>query len=606
MANRVNVNITANDLTRTGLASVRRSVRTLNAQINGMRPEIRVRLDADSTRRDIRRIDRLVAGIPNNVPVHVNMNVRRTAEDVARARALIARLPNNVRVHVNMVDPPGNAITRMGRRAGTNFTRAAAGPFRSAGGVLGGILSDGLGQGIMNGFKAAGPVGMVILAGIIAGSVTLLAAALSGLLITAFGLAFVGIGAVSAFHSEKVKKQWKTTTDSMKKDFAHVGDGLIPVLDHALEKLQKMSHDFAPILKKSLEETAPATQKFVDSFMNGFKKFGANAFQPIMDAWNVFAPAFGKIWEGFMSNLGKAVGKMADLVKEHPTEIAFAIGVLLELIVKVVDLVTWLTEMWVAGMQTMGDAVGGVLSVVEVFIQIVMEMFGGIIHAMAAFTENIPGMGDAFKKADKDFQTFKDSFIGKIDTMKNKAYGLDDALNKANRKRILEADISKLQVQLGRARDDLKHTTGTKATAKVKADISNLTRQLALAQGKLAAMNGKTATAYMVTVLRTRDERASKTFKATGGVVGAAATGGVRSNMTMVGEHGPELVNLPPGSHVRSNPDSNRILDGQGSSTQATLEIKSSGRRADDMLLELLREAIHQRGGDPVRVLGGR
>ncbi|MFK0125558.1 hypothetical protein ACIQSP_19865 [Streptomyces nigra] len=47
--------------------------------------------------------------------------------------------------------------------------------------------------------------------------------------------------------------------------------------------------------------------------------------------------------------------------------------------------------------------------------------------------------------------------------------------------------------------------------------------------------------------------------KAAGGIVGAAASGGIRSNLTWVGEQGPELLNLPPGARVWSNPDSKRM-----------------------------------------------
>jgi hypothetical protein len=48
--------------------------------------------------------------------------------------------------------------------------------------------------------------------------------------------------------------------------------------------------------------------------------------------------------------------------------------------------------------------------------------------------------------------------------------------------------------------------------------------------------------------------------KASGGVVGAAASGGLRGGLTWTGEHGPELVRLPVGSHVFSNPDSRRMV----------------------------------------------
>lgn len=47
--------------------------------------------------------------------------------------------------------------------------------------------------------------------------------------------------------------------------------------------------------------------------------------------------------------------------------------------------------------------------------------------------------------------------------------------------------------------------------------------------------------------------------RAHGGIVGAA-NGGLRSGLTMVGEHGRELLELPPGTRVRSNPDTERML----------------------------------------------
>ena len=47
--------------------------------------------------------------------------------------------------------------------------------------------------------------------------------------------------------------------------------------------------------------------------------------------------------------------------------------------------------------------------------------------------------------------------------------------------------------------------------------------------------------------------------RASGGNVGSAATGGARGNRVLVGEQGPEIVDLPMGSHVNSNADSRRI-----------------------------------------------
>jgi hypothetical protein len=53
--------------------------------------------------------------------------------------------------------------------------------------------------------------------------------------------------------------------------------------------------------------------------------------------------------------------------------------------------------------------------------------------------------------------------------------------------------------------------------------------------------------------------------RAHGGIQGAAS-GGARTGLTWVGEHGPELAELPPGTQVHSNPDSMRMAaaGGQG------------------------------------------
>lgn len=63
-----------------------------------------------------------------------------------------------------------------------------------------------------------------------------------------------------------------------------------------------------------------------------------------------------------------------------------------------------------------------------------------------------------------------------------------------------------------------------------------------------------------------------------GGVVGAA-TGGVRSNRVLTGEHGPELLDLPPGTQVHSNPDTERMLAAGGASeVRHIVELRLNGR----------------------------
>lgn len=87
-----------------------------------------------------------------------------------------------------------------------------------------------------------------------------------------------------------------------------------------------------------------------------------------------------------------------------------------------------------------------------------------------------------------------------------------------------------------------------------------------------------------------------------GGIVGAA-TGGARSGMVMVGEHGRELVSLPGGSKVHSNPDTERMMSGGGSGGQVTISFDFGGSGSDE-LIKLLRGAIRVKGGNVQTVLG--
>jgi TP901 family phage tail tape measure protein len=93
-------------------------------------------------------------------------------------------------------------------------------------------------------------------------------------------------------------------------------------------------------------------------------------------------------------------------------------------------------------------------------------------------------------------------------------------------------------------------------------------------------------------------------FQAHGGEVAGAATGGDRTGLVMVGEQGPELVRLPTGSTVRSNPDTMAAIAGGGGVSGGgrgggVIQLELVGNPSDP-LLQWLRGAIRARfGNDP-------
>lgn len=586
MANRVNVNVNVNDMSRSGLRQVRASLRQMQ---RALPPDhtVTLTLNDDNAVRSARRVRRALRDLPNNVTVRVNVRPDRQS---------VNSFPHRIR-------------------------QTLTSPMRTTGAALGGTLSDGLGQGIIGAFRTAGPIGMAVLAAIIASSLALIGAALSGLITTALGLAFVGVAGVSAAMSEEVKKTWSDTLSVLKQLFADVGKPMIPVLQHSIGLLEKMARDVAPQFKKAIEDAAPATTLFIEGLFDGFRRMGKAMFGPIMEAWNVFAPIFSEVFAGFMEDLGENFGDIAKMVRDHSFEIQMALTIVFKLISGIVEVVEFLGQTWIDMIQMWNGAISifinqGVIPMAMACI----AAFESILGAAASAFQWVPGIGDKLKGAQAAFGVFKEDAISKLHAVGENARTANQRIDDLNRTRILKADIRTWEANLATARAALKKTTDQKARAKLEADISRLQANIKKAKGELASINGRTATTYVNNIITTTKRSVHEVVggykRAHGGVIGGgkgigtAATGGIRGNMTLVGEAGPELVQLPTGSRVRSNPDTRRMFrqphrsDGR-SGGGVPFIIKSSGRRVDDLLLEILREAIHARGGDPVAVLGG-
>jgi hypothetical protein len=112
--------------------------------------------------------------------------------------------------------------------------------------------------------------------------------------------------------------------------------------------------------------------------------------------------------------------------------------------------------------------------------------------------------------------------------------------------------VNSLQAQVGSAAGSAGKTTADAVyAAAIKAQTATVSK-LQKSQDKL-----EKSMAHLAKVMEKSIEKAFGK-KASGGIVGMAASGGIRSGMTWVGEHEPELLDLPVGSRVWSGPDSRR------------------------------------------------
>jgi hypothetical protein len=109
----------------------------------------------------------------------------------------------------------------------------------------------------------------------------------------------------------------------------------------------------------------------------------------------------------------------------------------------------------------------------------------------------------------------------------------------------LQGQIDKAAGSAGKTTSDAVYGAAIKAQTTVVKTLTTSQNNLKKSMDKLAGAMEKAI---------------EKAFgkKAAGGIVGMAASGGIRSGLTWVGEQGPELADLPVGSRVWSNPDSRR------------------------------------------------
>jgi hypothetical protein len=110
----------------------------------------------------------------------------------------------------------------------------------------------------------------------------------------------------------------------------------------------------------------------------------------------------------------------------------------------------------------------------------------------------------------------------------------------------LQGQIASAAGSAGKTTSDAVYGAAIKAQTAVVKTLTTSQNNLKKSMDKLAGAMEKAI------------EKAFGKKKEAGGIVGMAASGGIRSGLTWVGEHGPELADLPVGSRVWSNPDSRR------------------------------------------------
>lgn len=267
---------------------------------------------------------------------------------------------------------------------------------------------------------------------------------------------------------------------------------------------------------------------------------------------------------------------------------------------------------------------GAILQYVQIIVGAASNMSSGVLSAISLVMNalaKVPGpTQDNAKAAAASFDEFRAGVEGTFDSVERKLDGYSETVANLPKKIRLQADEEDLQEKLRHAQSSLRKLPANKRTV-VQAEIDQAQRAIAHIQARLRGIPDRYVNVFVSEV--SRDRATAARGRAHGGIIGAA-TGGLRGSWTMVGEAGRELVKLPFGSQVIGHGGTENMLKdiagpspvpGGGSGSRGAtgpvsgrepvvIEFRSDGSRLGDLLLEITRKSIRDRGGDVQLVLG--
>lgn len=537
----------------------------------------------------------------------------------------------------------GGAVSSMVSSMGSAFASA------------GSSISQGLGQSLSsagsNPYVLAGVTGLV---GVLA---PMLATLLGGAIILGVGGALAGIGIMAAMKAKSVQNAFSKMKDTIGKTLTEAAKPLEPVLIHVAKMVGDFAKAAGPLLKSIFTDMAPALQSFFDAVMKGFKAF-APALKPMATAFNGLIKALGPVFTKLLGDLGKAMGDLGKQFQQKDTIDAFVgvISAFFSLLPAGIKVITFLSgvfaQLWPSFKQLgmalleLGKAVGPIFMVLlqgyVKYIQILYPLLAKVITYIAQFIAAIVGNVPAAIGLIIDLVKWIGRIVGKTITFLQKgaqavidwAKGIINWVKNVKNKTVsfFQKGASTVIGWVKSAIDWIRNLKG-KTVSILQRGAGGVVSAVGGAIGKIRSFVGKTVSigvrgasaaisAVQGVINRIRNfvgktvsigvnffkgagsKLASALGFAHGGYVGAAASGGSRSNQVLVGERGPEIVDLAPGSRVRSHDSTRTMLSQGGQAPMQHYTIMIGNDKLGEFLIDPLKGVIRKRGGSVQAVLG--
>lgn len=529
---------------------------------------------------------------------------------------------------------------------------------------IGAETATEMGSSMSEGLSGLAPVLVPVLAGFGIAAAPILGGAIAGAIIGGAGIGGVIGGVTLAARDPAVQFAGKQLGESLLKDLTQRAsvfiDPIMRGIDMVKSSFGAMGADFSRIFNNSA--------KFLEPLIGGIATMIQKITHGIANLTDVAGPVIDVISNGF-ADIGGAIMDMFNGLKDNGVDAAVALDVVfkgLEVTIRIlggainilVESFGFLAKIGAFGQQAQieyirltenaklaaaanqgaaasfgklggaaGEAAGPIATLgdkLNSIYNIEHKLFDATTNAEEAFYR----LSESIKKNGKslDVHTEKGranrTALSHLVTELNNQYKAYEEANGAGAaaSRVANSNYNSfihaaqgLGISKSAARD-YAHQLGLippQKTTNFYANTHDAAGRLAALQGQINNIHGKTVEVRVITskggqkLLASGGGRQAEQL-AHGGIKGAAS-GMIGSGTTMVGEYGPELVDLPPGTRVHSNPDTMRMLAGGGGGGGATtLILQSGGSRLDDFLVEILRTAVRVKGAGSVQRLLGR
>lgn len=346
-----------------------------------------------------------------------------------------------------------------------------------------------------------------------------------------------------------------------------ISDKLLPVMDNALPKFQ----NFAATLGDKL---APKVNELKDAFMGKFRE----GIVRIKDAFADNKPEI----EWLAENLGNLAKRVWPMLTEAARIYATYITGVVEVVIRSIGA---MVNAYLTMKENVSGALAGGLEAFKAFgngvFDMVMSMIKGSLLPLAQAMDAVTGThtADGVNNALGSLEKWRQGMNQKLDNMIGTLHRYQaEARSDRNEIRIKD-QIRTHQARVESLKKSLRDPSLTKERRiQIKADLAREQQKIRDLQRQIDRMHGKTIYINVRERLGAGARKLGRQDYAHGGLVGAQG-GGPRSNRTLVGEYGMEIADLPPGTRIRSNADTRRIMDAEsrGGSMHILLEIPGIG-----------------------------